>query len=130
MTVSNQKPVAADVNSSDQEEPLRDNEIKSDDGAGNVTLTAQYLVDQFDQDMLVFEVSLNTHSVDLDEIDFGRDVYLEKDGQKIDPLSFEASGVGHHRSAVLSFPRVEPPFKLVGVNIGGVAKRELTWNAL
>jgi len=117
------------ANTPDQWEEPQDLLSKSDDGAGNVTLTAQYIPNESSPEQVVFEVFLNSHSVDLESVDFLTDIYLEN-GQKTSlPISVTESGSGHHRSAVIVFPQQELPFNLVAKNVAGIDKRTLTWDS-
>ena len=81
----------------------------------SVSAEVSYLSGKSNENKIVFEISLNTHSVDLDGIDFQKSVVMQKGNQTFSPLTVEISGsglpaeasakAGHHRSAELSFPR-------------------------
>lgn len=127
--VSKEDTLPTQNNPNQGQEP-QNNFSQSDGGAGGVTFTAQYLPDRSSEDKITFEVSLNTHSVDLSEVNFGQDIFIEKDRSVYRPTEVETSGSSHHRSAVMSFPKTQTPFKVVGQRISGVEKRELTWERL
>lgn len=96
----------------------------------DVAVAVDFQPSQSDSQNLAFEVSLNTHSVDLDDIDFQKSVVLEKSGQKISPLSAETSGSGHHRSAVVKFTRVAPPLKIIFSETPQTARQEFEFDEL
>lgn len=77
------------------------------------------------------KVVLDTHSVALDGIAFDRAVRLRKpDGTDIPPAAVEdASGAGHHRQAVVTFPAVggAAAVEIVVKDVGGVAERSFRW---
>ncbi len=120
------------INDPSRWEQPQDKFSQSDDGDGSVTLTARYLpgLSSPSTNHTVFEIFLNTHSVDLSSVDFARDVYLIKAGQVYTAIDTEVEGSGHHRSARMIFPQVDLPFDLIAKNVGGVAKRVLSWDSL
>ncbi len=77
------------------------------------------------------KVVLDTHSVALDGIALDRAVSLRKpDGTDIPPAAVEgASGAGHHRQAVVTFPAVDgaAAVEIVVRDVGGVAERLFRW---
>jgi len=77
------------------------------------------------------KVVLDTHSVPLDGIAFDRAVSLRKpDGTDIPPAAVEgASGAGHHRQAVVTFPAIDgaTAVEIVVKDVGGVAERLFRW---
>ena len=93
-TVQPEQPITAQVN---QLPELTDNQ-----GAVTVTVTPLELLDQRDE--LKFEVSMNTHSVDLG-MDLGDLATLRTDtGLTVQADNWDAPGGGHHVSGTLSFP--------------------------
>jgi hypothetical protein len=57
----------------------------------------------------VFDVALDTHSVDLDAIDLAGSALLRTDkGVEVKPLGWNAAKGGHHRSGPLTFPTAAP----------------------
>lgn len=92
-------------------------------------MTVEYLSQKSDEKNLALKVSLNTHSADLTTVNFTQDIYLEKDGKRYNPVASLDEGETHHRASELLFPRVDFPFKVIGQNIGGVAKREILMEA-
>ena len=77
------------------------------------------------------KVVLDTHSVALDGIAFDRALRLRKpDGTDIAPAAVEAaSGAGHHRQAVVTFPAIDGAMavEIVVKDVGGVAERLFRW---
>lgn len=98
--------------------------------ASPITVSAEYLSNRSPADFIVFQISLNTHSVDLDNIDFQKSVVLEKSSQKFSPLEVAAEGSGHHRSAEVKFNRLAPPFKIIFLETPEVNQQEFEFNRL
>lgn len=98
---------------------------KSDDGKNGVTFSAALLPNT--DGNLTFKVKIDTHSGDLSQVDFKREVVLEKDGKTYSATSTSLSGEGHHLEAIMDFPIVEFPFTLVAENIRGIERRELVF---
>ena len=86
-------------------------------------MTVEYIPKKSDKNTRAFEISLDTHSVELDSFDFVKDVILEKDGKAIPPANSIPSGGGHHRKAEVVFERVKSPFTISLINLSGVPKR-------
>lgn len=98
--------------------------------ADEVSVEINYLSGKSDESQIVFEISLNTHSVDLDDIDFQKSVVLQKGGQTFAPSKVENSGSGHHRSAELSFSGVGVPLKIVFLGTKEIERREFDFEKL
>ncbi|TFH46688.1 MAG: hypothetical protein E4G94_01905 [ANME-2 cluster archaeon] len=87
-----------------------------------VTIAMTYLNPTSSQykDSLAFQVSMNTHSVELGGYDFNTIAYLKTaSGDVIKPEKWEeadASG-GHHRSGVLLFPKTDTKLELGNFDI-------------
>ncbi len=80
-----------------------------------------------------FQVSLDTHFVNLDEYHFGEIVRIRGvGGRELPPTSVEGvGGGGHHRKATLQFPWPQPKPNTVEVvvkGVGGVPERLFRWN--
>lgn len=105
-----------------------------------VTVSAEYLPARSSADFIIFRVSLNTHSIDLDDINFQKSVVLEKSGQKFSPVEVTANGsglpaeasakAGHHLSAEVKFSRAVPPFKIVFLETPEVNRQEFEFNVI
>lgn len=73
--------------------------------AVTVSVTFTNPLEKGTKDTLDFEVSMNTHSVDLDPIRVEKVSVLRAGGAEVKPLGwFKPEGGGHHRSGVLRFP--------------------------
>ena len=87
----------------------------------------------------VFNVAMNTHSVDLDAVDLSQVAVLRTDqGAEVGPTGWDAPKGGHHRSGTLTFPAMTPSgavvlgdgtrsFELLIRNVAGVPEREFRW---
>lgn len=77
------------------------------------------------------KVSMDTHSVALDDIAFEEVVALRTPaGPDLAPTAVEqVTGGGHHRQAVLVFPPLAQAgeLRIVVKNVGGVAERSFVW---
>lgn len=95
----------------------------ADDGKNDVVFSVK--VEQKGTLITVVSVGLNTHSVGLDDVDFGKNIWIEKDGKVSWPNAHVDEGGGHHRQSVLTFEYIPLPFSIVGKSIGGVDRRVL-----
>ncbi len=87
----------------------------------------------------VFQVAMDTHSVDLDGYDLAKLAVLRTDnGQEVKPSSWDAPKGGHHRSGTLTFPaQASDGSPLIGPNtrtielvirgVAGVPERVFRW---
>jgi hypothetical protein len=97
---------------------------------GGVTVAVSLLKERSDAPM--FQVVLDTHSVDLDGYRFEEIVRL-RDGQggEVAPAAVEgAKGSGHHREATVRFAWPEPRPKRLEVvvkGVAGVSERVFRW---
>ena len=98
---------------------------------GGVTAKATYLNPGGTEDTR-FEISLDTHSVDLDSYDLKSLSSLRDDSGKVyQPTKVENKGSGHHRQLVLVFPKPAPGNKrleLVVKDVAGVKERSFVWD--
>lgn len=88
---------------------------------------------------LIFDVAMNTHSVELDGYDLQQLAVLRTDqGQEVKPSAWDAPEGGHHRAGTLTFPDQGPDGRpvlnpevrtitLVIRDIAGVAERSFQW---
>jgi len=97
---------------------------------GGVTVKVTPLDSKTNGD-LRFQVVLDTHSVNLDAYDFKTIAVLRDDSAKsYSPTAVENKGSGHHREAVLSFPKPSPETKRVELlikDVAGVKERTFQW---
>jgi hypothetical protein len=81
---------------------------------------------------LAFRVALDTHSVPLDGYRFDSIVFLRDEAYHwSSPTGLEAvSGSGHHRQAIVKFPRPSGAVELlemVVTDVAGVKERHFRW---
>lgn len=88
---------------------------------------------------LVFDVAMNTHSVDLDGYDLAQLAVLRTDtAQEVRPSGWDAAGGGHHRAGTLTFPSQDADGKpllgpnvraitLIIRNVAGIPERSFQW---
>jgi hypothetical protein len=77
-----------------------------------------------------FDVTLNTHSVDLDGYDFKNLTVLRDEAKTYAPTKVESKGSGHHRQVALTFPKISEGAKRVEViikDVAGVKERTFRW---
>jgi hypothetical protein len=93
--------------------------------AGSITLRVRPV---WNDSILVFEITADTHSGDLAQLDFRKAVRLRLDGRDLEPVSATRLS-GHHGKATVSFPLPAPPatFVLVIRAVGDVPERVLVW---
>ena len=101
------------------------------DTGGGVTVKVTYLNPQGTEDAR-FEISLDTHSVNLDSYDLKALSLLRDDaGKTSQPTTVENKGSGHHRQVMLVFPKAGTGSKrleLVIKDIAGVKERAFVWD--
>ena len=78
-----------------------------------------------------FEVRMNTHSVPLDQDLMTVSALKDDRGNIFDPVSWKGSPPGgHHRSGILSFPKMSANMNMLTLifkGVSGVEKREFQW---
>ena len=98
---------------------------------GGVTVKVTYLNPQGTEDAR-FEITLDTHSVDLDSYDLKALSSLRHGaGRAYQPSNVENKGSGHHRQVVLGFPKPAPGssrIELVIKDIADVKERSFVWD--
>ena len=123
-------PLAATGNDS----ILTSNSLTQTSNGGAVELQVKWLADK--KDSLVFDVSMNTHSVDLDKYDLKQITVLhDSQGNEYQPLSWSSAAGGHHRSGKLIFAVPTSLndggtkfLHMVIRNVAGVSERSLEWD--
>lgn len=102
----------------------------SDEGGVEVTVTPGVLAPE--ANTWDFEVSLNTHSVELAEDVARVSVLVDEQDKEYRPLSWTGDPPGgHHREGILSFDPINPAPAAIRLEIrgvGGVAARNFAWN--
>lgn len=106
--------------------------IQSHDG-GNVIVDVEWT--EAEDGLLVFDVTMDTHSVGLDGYDLGELSVLRDDkGNEYQPVSWDSAPGGHHRQGTLTFPMPDSVkqgqagyFEIVIRDIAGIEARVLKW---
>ncbi len=106
--------------------------VQSNTG-GSVTLDVEWIKEG--DGLLIFDVSMNTHSVDLDQYDLGELAVLSDDmGNEYHPVSWDSAPGGHHRQGTLTFPipdslsqRKAKYVEIMIRDVAGIEKRVLKW---
>ncbi|MBI4296610.1 MAG: hypothetical protein HY667_05795 [Chloroflexi bacterium] len=106
--------------------------VQSNEG-GAVTIAVKWLGQR--NGSLVFQVSMDTHSVDLDGYDLGKLSVLRDDaGQEYLPIFWQSAAGGHHRSGTLTFSvpgfleqNAGKSIYMVIRDVAGVAERDFRW---
>lgn len=106
--------------------------VQSNTG-GSVTIDVEWI--KREGDFLIFNVTMDTHSVDLDQYDLGKLAMLRDDADnKYYPVSWDAAPGGHHREGRLTFPLPDSvsqgKAKYVEITIrdvAGIEARVLKW---
>ncbi len=97
------------------------------DGEVTVQVTPERLTDE----IWVFEVSLDTHAVELDDYLDNSVVLQDEFGGEYLPLRWDGDPPGgHHRSGTLEFEPITPQPSVVSIyvyDVGGVERREFQW---
>ena len=82
----------------------------------------------------VFDVKLDTHSVDLDALDLSDAILRNDRGEALSAEPWAAPKGGHHREGALTFSGDSAPFfkgakwvELVLSGVGDLAQRTLRW---
>ncbi len=109
-----------------------------EDAQGNVTVVVVPLDELKSEESLKFDVTLDTHSVDLSMDLAGLATLTTDTGKIVQPVSWDAPMGGHHVSGVLSFPATldgEPilkgaQFLTLTLRDVDVPERTFTWNLL
>ena len=106
--------------------------VQTDEG-GSVTIEVEWGKEA--SGSLIFKVTMDTHSVDLDQYDLGKLAFLRDDmGIEYYPVSWNAAAGGHHRSGTLAFPLPDSVsggkskfIEMVIQDVAGIEARVLKW---
>lgn len=106
--------------------------VQSNSG-GQVTIEVKWIREG--DGLIVFDVAMNTHEVDLDQYDLGKLAVLRDDeGEEYSPVSWEADPGGHHRQGSLSFPLPDSLsqgkvkyVEMIIRDVAGIDERVLRW---
>ncbi len=106
--------------------------VQSNTG-GSVTIDVEWI--KAEDNSLIFDVAMNTHSVDLDQYDLGQLAILrDNTGKEYHPVSWDSAPGGHHRQGTLTFPIPDSlgqgkakHIEIVIQDIAGIKERVLKW---
>ncbi len=106
--------------------------VQSNTG-GAVTIDVEWV--KTGDGSLIFNVSMNTHSVDLDRYDLGKLAVLrDSAGNEYHPVSWDSATGGHHRQGTLAFPVPDSLsqgkaryVEMVIRDVAGIEERALKW---
>ncbi len=106
--------------------------VQSNTG-GSVTIDVEWIEER--DGLLIFDVSMNTHSVDLDQYDLGGLAVLSDDmGNEYHPVSWDSAPGGHHRRGTLTFPIPDSLsqgkakyIEIMVRNVADIEERVLKW---
>ena len=106
--------------------------VQSNTG-GSVTIDVEWI--KAKDGYLVFNLAMNTHSVDLDQYDLGELAVLYDDaGNEYNPVSWDSAAGGHHRQGTLTFPLpgslsqgTATYVEVVIRDVAGINERVLKW---
>lgn len=114
---------------------LDDNDLIRTSEGGSVSVDVTFENPQTrEKDPLVFEIAMNTHSVNLDTYDLPKQAILKtSDGRQFKDFTEETKGSGHHRTIYLKIKNKgiitskTKSLELVLKDIAGVPTREFKW---
>lgn len=113
--------------------PIRGLEVR-ENSEGPVTVTVTPLNLEQNSTTWDFEISLNTHSEELNMDLVSVSTLVVEPGKSYNPILWEgAPPGGHHRSGVLKFNPISPrpkSIELVIKDIGGVPERSFKWEKI
>lgn len=114
---------------------LNDNALTRTSDGGNVSVDVTFENPSTkEKDPLVFQVAMNTHSVNLDGYDLAKMAVLKtNDGREFRDFTEETQGMGHHRTIYLKINNKgiitskTKSLELVLKDVAGVPTREFKW---
>ena len=106
--------------------------VQSDTG-GSVTIDIEWMPGK--DNSLIFNVAMNTHSVNLDQYDLGKLAILrDATDNEYQPLSWDSTPGGHHRRGILIFSLPDSIsneeteyLEMVIRDVAGINERVLRW---
>ena len=113
---------------------LQVNDMLRSNSDGKVTIDVEYM--GYNENLLSFNITMNTHSVELDQYDLAQLSELTDDkGNIYTPLSWDSKLGGHHRNGILTFsqPGSEgspDTLELVIRNIAEIQERTFVWESI
>lgn len=110
---------------------FQDNNMLRSNTDGVVSINVEYL--GYKDNLLSFNIAMDTHSVDLDQYDLTQlSVLMDDKGNSYPPFSWDAEPGGHHRTGILTFSQSgsqDKPdiLKLIISNVAEIQERTFTW---
>ena len=109
------------------------NGLVQTDTGGSVTIDVEWI--KMEDELHIFNVAMNTHSVDLDQYDLGELTTLRDDTDNDYPLvSWDSAPGGHHRRGTLTFTSPDSLsqwetkyLEIVIRDVAGINERVLKW---
>jgi len=131
--MKNDSPTISTENSSIQtEETAPESFSEQKDETGPVTVTVEPKLNRGDTEWN-FEITLQTHSVELDMDILESVVLLDTTGEEVKPVAWDGDPPGgHHRTGILRFAAPDPVPETITLrvkNVADVPVREFVWNA-
>ncbi len=118
-----------------QEEPGSQpaNGLVQSNTGGSVTIDVEWT--KAENGFLIFDVTMNTHSLDLDQYDLGELAVLRDDmGNEYHPVSWDSAPGGHHRNGILTFSLPDSVsqgeakyVEMIIQDVAGIEERVLKW---
>ena len=116
-------------NQNKETNPQNNFEIKTnDDSQVSVTVAPKNISNN--ADTLDFELTFNTHSVELSEDLIQVSTLIDGNGREYKPISWDGDGPGgHHRAGILRFRPISPLPESIELKISvGQTERSFKWN--
>lgn len=101
-------------------------EVRADEQS-NVTVTVMPLDLSPESPEWRFDVSMDTHSVELDQDMASVSALFDDSGREYRPLAWDGATGGHHREGVLIFKRITPTPRSLRLQITGIAEATRTF---
>ncbi len=119
--------------SSEKTLPIPTGGVVRTNNGGAVTIDVEWLTEE--KNSLVFDVAMNTHSVQLDDYDLKQLAVLrDGEGSEFRPTSWDSASGGHHRNGRLTFALPDSlrqskakSIVLIIRDVAGVAERVFEW---
>ncbi len=129
--IANKKESATTTNSARTTQKQTNNQQweKKTDDQGGVTVVVSPLDISSQSKEWKFDISMNTHSVELDQDLVKSTVLVDDEGNEYKPIRWDGPVGGHHREGTLIFNPVAPIPKSIELKITGIADvmRTFTW---
>lgn len=127
-SVEQKTPVAPETNQQTGDSPKWETKI---DDQENVAVAVSPLDLSPQSAEWRFDVTMNTHSAELDQDMTKSAVLVDDQGREYKPLKWEGPTGGHHREGVLTFPQITSTSRLIKLKFTGISDivRIFTWQS-